>query len=316
MKVLITGGTGFLGTALGHTLWREKYNDVFRAGKKDGDLRNLDQAMDLFGRAKPEVVFHLGASVAGIGGNRRTPATLWRDNLLMGIHVLDACVAHHVRKLVLVGTTCSYPKTPPRIPFQEEDLFSGYPEDTNAPYGIAKLAVMVGAAAYAKQFGIHAVTVIPTNLYGPGDNFDPNTSHVIPAIVRKIWHAMPTGSDEARMTGVHQDVTLWGSGAATRDFLFVRDAALALVRVMERYDDEKPVNIGSGREVSIRQLAAMIGSAMKYTGNFKWNTEMPDGQPRRCLSTARATEVLGWQSTTELADGLVETVDWFAQNPA
>lgn len=308
MKILVTGGRGFLGKHLCSVLkdygpldgsGRLTYT-VVPVGRAEANLDSYSMALRLFQQQKPDVVYHLAASVGGIGANQRNPAVFWRDNLLMGVHVLDAALATNVKKLIMVGTTCSYPKSPKTIPFVEEELFQGYPEPTNAPYGIAKLALLTGAQAYKKQFGLDVVTAIPTNLYGPGDNLDPEASHVIPALMRKFMHA---AAHKAKT------VELWGTGKATRDFLFVRDAAKGLARMIN-YDRAEPVNLGSGIEVSIKQLATKIAAITHFNGTIIYDHSKPDGQPRRCLDTTYALSRLDWRASTSLDDGLDQTYEW------
>lgn len=301
MRVLVTGAAGFLGDHVCTAIGRQGMHELLITRRTETDLRSRMLTLDLMAKAKPEAVIHLAARVGGIGANQKYPATFWRENLEMGMNVLEACSLAKVKKLVMVGTTCSYPRAP-RIPFREADLFDGYPEDTNAPYGIAKRALIVGAEAYRKEFGLNAVTVIPTNLYGPWDNFDPESSHVIPAMIRKYHEAMVRDDDI---------VELWGTGSPTRDFLYVEDAAMAIVEALEKLDGPAPVNLGSGHEVSIREISQQIARMVGYRGVTKWDASQPDGQPRRCLDTSRAADLLGWRSTTTLHEGLRKTYDWW-----
>ena len=300
MNILVTGGTGFLGGHLVRVL--RDGGHVVDWSDSRYDLRDANAASALMKWKRWDVVYHLAARVGGIGYNRRYPANLWRDNLLMGLNVLDACRETNAPKLVMVGTACSYPKRPQTIPFVEDELFDGYPEETNAAYGIAKRALIAGAAAYREQYGLNVVTAIPTNLYGPGDNFDPESSHVIPAMMRKFEAAKAAG---------RPTVELWGTGSASRDFLFVEDAAAALVK-MAGYDGlEGPVNLGSGREVSISDLAEIMRGVVGYRGAIVWDDASPNGQPRRVLDCTRALKHLGWSAETALEDGLKKMYAWW-----
>lgn len=308
MKILITGGTGFLGRALQRQL---AGHEVMAVGRNGGDLCHPATAEIMLNKFRPDVVYHLAAVVGGIGANMRRPGDFWRENMLMGVNVLEACRFVGVKKVILVGTTCSYPERPKTIPFIEEELFAGYPEPTNAPYGIAKRALLEGGRAYRDQYGLDVVSCIPTNLYGPGDNFDPNTSHVIPALMRKLHTAR--SSDHYRTTG-NVKVILWGSGRATRDFLYVEDAAAGLA-LMANYDGRAgSINLGSGGEVSIRWIVSDIAMAMgidPHTLEILWDHSKPDGQPRRVLNCDKAKRYLGWESKTTLLDGLRKTYEWY-----
>lgn len=294
-RVLITGSSGFLGH---HVMERIKKLDCeyYNVSSRDGDLTNESEAMLLFHNSRPQIVIHLAALCGGIGANQKQPADFWRDNLLMGCHILEACRAYEVSKLVMVGTTCSYPKHG-EIPFKEDSLWNGYPEETNAPYGIAKRCLIEGAKAYNQQYGLDVTTLIPTNLYGPWDNVDPESSHIIPALIRKCVE------DQAQ-------IQLWGTGTATRDFLYVEDCADAIIKAIE-CKIKGPINLGSGREVSIFEIAKIISD---MTGGHRWisfDKTKPDGQPRRALDTSLAEQVLGWKATTHLEYGLKQTIDWY-----
>jgi GDP-L-fucose synthase len=295
-RVLVTGGGGFLGSHLVELLESEGH-DVTAPRRRDYDLTAMDDAARLFADAEPELVFHLAAEVGGIGANRANPGRYWYANLMMGAHVLEQSRLHGVAKLVVAGTVCSYPKHTP-VPFHEESLWDGFPEETNAPYGVAKKAVLVGAQAYRAQYGLNAVYVMPANLYGPRDNFDLETSHVIPALIRK----MVDGGDQ---------IVLWGDGSATREFLYVDDAVEGLLAAAERYDGEEPVNLGTGAEISIAALAALIAELTGYTGEIRWDTSMPNGQPRRALDASRARERFGWEARVTLPEGLERTIAWY-----
>jgi GDP-L-fucose synthase len=296
MRALVTGGGGFLGSHLVERLERDGH-DVFAARRVDYDLTRADDAQRLFSDARPEVVFHLAAEVGGIGANRANPGRYWYANLLMGAHVLEQARLHGVEKLVIAGTVCSYPKHTP-VPFSEDTLWDGYPEETNAPYGVAKKAVLVGAQAYREQYGLRSTYLLPANLYGPRDNFHATNAHVIPDLIRKMLE----GSDE---------VVLWGDGSPTREFLYVEDAVEGLVLAGERYDGEEPVNLGTGAEISIRELAELVADVTGFEGRIEWDTSMPNGQPRRSLDATRARELLGWAPRTPLREGLERTVAWY-----
>jgi GDP-L-fucose synthase len=295
-RVLVTGGGGFLGSHLVERL-RTDGLDPLVPRRSEYDLTRWDDAERLFADARPELVFHLAAEVGGIGANRANPGRYWYANLMMGAHVLELSRLNAAEKVVVAGTVCGYPKHTP-VPFHEEDLWNGYPEETNAPYGVAKKAVLVGAQSFREQYGLNAIFLLPANLYGPRDNFDLETSHVIPALVRK----MLAGEDE---------VVLWGDGSPTREFLYVEDCAEGLQLAAERYDGPDPVNLGTGTEISIRELAELIADVTGFEGEIRWDTSMPNGQPRRSLDTARARELFGFEARTPLREGLERTVAWY-----
>ena len=296
MRALVTGGGGFLGSQLVERLERDG-DEVFAARRADYDLTRAEDAERLFVDARPELVFHLAAEVGGIGANRTNPGRYWYANLVMGANVLEQARLHDVDKLVIAGTVCSYPKHTP-VPFREDTLWDGYPEETNAPYGVAKKAILVGAQAYRDQYGLRTAYLLPANLYGPRDNFHPTNAHVIPDLIRK----MVEGSDE---------IVLWGDGSPTREFLYVEDAVEGLVLAGERYDGPEPVNLGTGAEISIRELAELVADVTGFEGSITWDTSMPNGQPRRSLDASRARELLGWTPQTPLRDGLERTVAWY-----
>jgi len=297
--VLVTGAHGFLGRHAGRAL-RDAGASVFCPPRSSYDLRDRAAVDRLFADVRPEVVVHLAALCGGIGFNRAHPGRLWHDNLLMGLHALDACRAAGA-KLVLVGTTCSYPLAPP-VPFREESLYDGYPEPTNAAYGLAKRALLDGLTAYRAEYGLRGCYLIPANLYGPGDRFDPERSHVIPALIRRFAGARAAGE---------RRVTLWGTGAATRDFLYAPDAADAIARAAATHDGAEPVNLGGRQEIPVRELAGFLARLCGYAGEIAWDGQHPDGQPRRVLDATRAETLLGWRATTPLDEGLRATVTWF-----
>jgi GDP-L-fucose synthase len=301
MRVLVTGGGGFLGSHVVERL-RARGDEIVVPRRADCDLTRWDDAQQLFSDARPELVFHLAAEVGGIGANRANPGRYWYANLIMGAHVLELARLQGVAKLVVAGTVCAYPKFTP-VPFREEELWNGYPEETNAPYGVAKKSVLVGAQAYREQYGLDAIFLLPANLYGPRDNFDLETSHVIPALIRKMLE----GRDE---------VVLWGDGTPTREFLYVDDAAEAFILAAERYDGPEPVNLGTGVEISIRELAGTIAELTGFEGEIVWDTAMPNGQPRRALDASKAERLFGFRARTALRDGLAQTIAWYrAQAP-
>jgi GDP-L-fucose synthase len=281
--------------------------EPFVARRRDYDLTRDEDVERLFAESRPELVVHLAAEVGGIGANRANPGRYWYANLLMGTHVLEQSRLAAVRKLVLVGTICSYPKFTP-VPFKEKDIWEGYPEETNAPYGVAKRALLVGAQAYRDQYDLNVVYLLPVNLYGPGDNFDLEGGHVIPALIRKMVEANERGEDE---------VVLWGDGSPTREFLYVEDCAEALYLAAERYDGEDPVNLGTGEEISIKDLAELVADATGFDGEIVWDTSKPNGQPRRKLDVTRAEELFGFRARTPLGEGISKTVAWYqASRPA
>lgn len=300
-RVLLTGGHGFLGSHLRAELARRGYTNVVAPARSDYDLVDGDAIRRLLQAERPDAVVHLAARVGGIGANREHPAEFFYDNLLMGVQTLHESWSSGVAKFVAVGTVCAYPKHTP-VPFREEDLWNGYPEETNAPYGLAKKMLLVQSQAYRQQYGFNSVFVLPTNLYGPGDDFDPATSHVIPALIRKFLEAKERGDEE---------VVAWGDGSPTREFLYVEDAAHALALALERYDGPQPVNIGSSSEISILELTNAIARSVGYQGRVVWDTSKPNGQPRRKLDTSRAKDAFGFMATTPLEEGLRRTVAWY-----
>lgn len=306
-RILITGGSGFLGTHLQAALAAAGHRSVVGLDSKACDLRDLEGSKAMVSSMQPEVIFHLAARAGGIGLNQKVPGTLWRENLQMGLNVLESARAAEVRKLVLVLTCCGYPVRPKTIPFVEEEFFDGLPETTNAAYGISKRALLQGAWAYRAQYGMDIVSAIPTNLYGLHDKFEDGTSHVIPALIKKFAHAKAKG---------HSSVELWGTGRASRDFLNARDCAEALVKMMERYDDPEPINLGSGQEVTIAELTELLKKISGFSGWISWDTTKPDGQPRRVLNVERAKRCLDWKAETDLYAGLEEVYRWHTEQPA
>jgi GDP-L-fucose synthase len=298
-KILVTGGGGFVGSHLVGRL-QEQGHEPFVARRRDYDLTRWEDAERLFREAEPELVYHLAAEVGGIGANRANPGRYWYANLMMGAHVLELARINETAKVVVAGTVCAYPKFTP-VPFREDELWNGYPEETNAPYGVAKKTILVGAQAYREQYGLDAIFLLPANLYGPRDNFDLETSHVIPALIRKMVEA-------------ENEIVLWGDGSPSREFLFVDDLVEALLLAAERYDGADPVNVGTGVETSIRELAETLADVTGFDGEIVWDTSMPNGQPRRSLDASRALELFGFEAKTPLRDGLERTVAWYREN--
>ncbi|HEY3965385.1 MAG TPA: GDP-L-fucose synthase [Planctomycetaceae bacterium] len=303
-RVIVTGGAGFLGRPVCRALQRFRPAEIVVPRSADCDLRERDAIRNLFLTHDPQVVVHLAAVVGGIGANRANPGRYFYDNAIMGLQLMEEARLNNIEKFVSVGTICSYPKFT-EIPFREERLWDGYPEETNAPYGLAKKMLLVQAQAYRQQYGFNAVTLLPVNLYGPRDNFDPASSHVIPALIRKAVEARDVGQE-------HIDV--WGTGAASREFLFVRDAAEGIALAAEHYNQPEPVNLGSGQEITIGVLARMICELSGFPGEIHWDVTKPDGQPRRCLDTSRAQREFGFAASTSFREGLIETLAWFERN--
>ena len=300
-RVLVTGGSGFVGRHVIAVLRERGCRDVIAPRRVECDLTREADVARLFDAVRPEIVIHLAAVVGGIGANRIHPGRFFYENALMGLVVVEQARRWGVEKFVGIGTICSYPKFAP-VPFREDDLWNGYPEETNAPYGIAKKLLLVQGQAYRQEYGLNAIHLLPVNLYGPGDNFDPESSHVIPALIRKCVEARDAGRPE---------VIIWGDGLATREFLYVEDCAEAIVLATERYDDLEPVNIGAGFEISIHDLAALIGELTGFTGTFVFDHTKPNGQPRRMLDVARARASFGFSATTEFRPGLKQTIEWY-----
>lgn len=299
--ILVTGGSGFLGQRVCRELEAHSPASVFVPRKSEYDLRRWDAVQSAVRDSQAEIVVHLAAVVGGIGANRANAGRFFYDNAVMGIQLMEAARLAGVQKFVGLGTICSYPKFTP-VPFREDDLWNGYPEETNAPYGLAKKMLLVQAQAYRQQYGFNAIHLLPVNLYGPGDNFDPESSHVIPALIRKVVEARDRGDSE---------IVAWGTGAASREFLYVDDAARGIVLAAERYDSPEPMNLGTGREITIRELAELICDLCGFEGTIRWDASKPDGQPRRCLDVSRARDEIGFEATTDFREGLQRTIDWF-----
>lgn len=300
-RVAVTGGAGFLGSYVVDGLKKRGAAEIFVPRKAQYDLRAHAAILDFLNDSRPDMVIHLAASVGGIGANRAHPADFFYDNLMMGTQLLHESWKAGVAKFVAIGTICAYPKYTP-IPFQEEDLWLGYPEETNAPYGLAKKMLLVQSQAYRQQYGYNSIFLLPTNLYGPGDNFDPDSSHVIPALIRKCVEAQERG-DAA--------ITVWGDGSPTREFLYVADCAEGILRAAEAYDESEPVNLGSAFEISIRDLVELIARETGFTGELLWDTTKPNGQPRRKIGTARAKALFGFEAATPFNVGLKQTIEWY-----
>jgi GDP-L-fucose synthase len=300
-RVLVTGGSGFLGSAVMTKLRDRGYRNIIVPRSKDYDLRDQEIIKKLYQESKPEIVIHLAAVVGGIGANRANPGRFFYDNAVMGIQMMEYARRFGVEKFVAVGTICAYPKFAP-IPFKEEELWNGYPEETNAPYGLAKKMLLVQAQAYRAQYGFNAIYLLPVNLYGPGDSFDLETSHVIPTLIRKCVEAKENNDAE---------IVLWGDGSPTREFLYVEDAAEGIIKATQKYDGSEPVNLGTGKEISIRDLAHMIAEQVGFSGRIVWDTTRPNGQPRRCLDVSRAERYFGFRAQCGLREGIAKTIEWF-----
>jgi GDP-L-fucose synthase len=302
-RVVVTGGAGFLGRAVCERLAREGPAEIIVPRRKNCDLCDRAAVRTLMRESRPEVVLHLAAVVGGIGANREHPGLFFYENLLMGVQLMEEARLAGVAKFVGLGTICSYPKFTP-VPFKEDDLWNGYPEETNAPYGLAKKMLLVQAQAYRQEYGFNAITLLPVNLYGPRDNFDPASSHVIPALIRKAIEARDANRDH---------IEAWGTGSASREFLYVDDAADGIVRATLAYDKPEPVNLGSGREITIKALTELVCEVVGFRGEICWDPTKPDGQPRRCLDTHRARMEFGFEASTPFREGLEKTVAWYEQ---
>ncbi|BFU97055.1 MAG: GDP-L-fucose synthase [Nitrospira sp.] len=302
--MVVTGGAGFLGSFVVAHLQARGCSQVIVPRSRQYDLVQMAAVQQLYADARPDVVIHLAARVGGIGANQANPGRFFYDNLMMGTQLIEVGRLRGIRKFVALGTICAYPKFAP-IPFKEDDMWNGYPEETNAPYGLAKKMMLVQSQAYRQQYGFNSIVLFPVNLYGPRDNFDLETSHVIPALIRKCTQAMEAGS---------HSLTLWGDGSPSREFLYVEDASEGILSAAELYDGDLPVNLGTGEEVTIRNLAALIADEVGFRGRIEWDTTKPNGQPRRCLDVNRAKQLFGFQARHQLRDGLRKTIRWFLDN--
>lgn len=303
-RAVVTGGAGFLGSVVVQKLAERGCRSIFVPRSKQYDLRNRDDIVRVYEQTNPDVVIHLAATVGGIGANRANPGRFFYDNAIMGIQLMEYARQFQIAKFVAIGTVCAYPKFTP-VPFSEDELWNGYPEETNAPYGLAKKMLLVQAQGYRAQYGFNAIYLLPVNLYGPRDNFDLETSHVIPALIRKCVEAKENGKPE---------IELWGDGSPTREFLYVEDAAEGILLAAEKYDGADPVNLGSGEEISIRDLVVMVAGEVGFNGGIKWDKTKPNGQPRRCLDISRAKRAFGFQAKQKLNQGIAKTVAWYLEN--
>ncbi len=303
-RITVTGGAGFLGKNIVGKLKEKGCGDIFVPRSKDYDLVKMEDVRRLYADADPDIVIHLAAVVGGIGANMENPGRFFYDNLMMGVQMMEQGRLNGLEKFVAVGTICCYPKFTP-VPFKEENLWNGYPEETNAPYGLAKKMMLVQSHAYRQQYDFNSIFLLPVNLYGPGDNFDPCSSHVIPALIKKCFEAIDSGSDS---------IIVWGTGKATREFLYVRDAAEAIVLAAEKYNKSEPVNIGAGFEISIKDLVDLIVNITGFSGEVIWDDSKPDGQPRRCLDVSRAEREFGFRAKMGFEEGLKRTVEWYEEN--
>ena len=300
-RVVVTGGAGFLGSVVVEQLRARGCREIVVPRSREYDLVDMEGVRRLYEDAKPHLLIHLAARVGGIGANQANPGRFFYDNLMMGTQLIEAGRRRGLNKLVAIGTICAYPKFAP-VPFKEDDLWAGYPEETNAPYGLAKKMILVQSQAYRRQYGFNSIVLFPVNLYGPGDNFDLETSHVIPALIRKCAEAQRDGKAE---------IVLWGDGTPTREFLYVDDAAEGILLAAEQYNDSTPLNLGTGEEITIKQLANLIATEVGYQGRILWDHTKPNGQPRRCLDVSRMKQALGFQAKHSLRDGLKKTIDWY-----
>jgi GDP-L-fucose synthase len=303
-RILVTGGAGFLGRYVVKKLEERGCKEIFVPRSKDYNLVEMEAVKRLYKDAKPDIVIHLAAIVGGIGANRENPGEFFYKNLMMGVQMMEHGRLFGAEKFTAIGTICAYPKFTP-VPFREEDLWNGYPEETNAPYGLAKKMLLIQSQAYRQQYGFNCIYLLPVNLYGPGDNFDPSSSHVIPALIKKVFDAKDEGK---------KHIVVWGTGKATREFLYAEDAAEGIVLATEKYNKPEPINLGAGFEISIRQLAELICELTEFEGEIEWDTSKPDGQPRRCLDVSKAKREFGFEAKTTLREGLKKTIEWYAIN--
>ena len=300
-RIVLTGGAGFLGTFVEDKLRARGFRNIFIPRRKDFDLTKESDVLRLYKEQRPDIVMHMAAEVGGIGANRDNPGRFFFANLAMGMHLIEQARANHIKKFLQVGTICAYPKFTP-VPFHESELWNGYPEETNAPYGVAKKALLVMCQSYRAQYGLNAIYLLPVNLFGPRDNFHPHSSHVIPALIRKCVEARDAGAEK---------IDAWGTGSASREFLYVEDCAEGLITALEKYNSPEPVNLGSGREITIKALTELIAKTADFKGRIVWDPTKPDGQPRRCLDVERARKEMGFVAQTTLENGLATTIKWF-----
>jgi GDP-L-fucose synthase len=305
-RIVVTGGAGFLGSNVVKKLEERGCKNIFVPRSRDYNLVDMEAVKRLYRDAKPDIVIHLAARVGGIGANMKNPGSFFYDNLMMGVQLIEVGRQAGIEKFVAIGTICAYPKFTP-VPFKEENLWNGYPEETNAPYGLAKKMLLVQSQAYRQQYGFNAIYLLPVNLYGPGDNFDPESSHVIPALIKKVFDAKDKGE---------KSIVAWGSGKPTREFLYVDDAAEGIVLATEKYNKAEPVNLGAGFEISIKDLAELICELAGFDGEIEWDTTKPDGQPRRCLDTSKAKQEFGFVAKTDFREGLKRTINWYKSSDA
>ena len=303
-RIVVTGGAGFLGGYVTEALARRGCETILVPKIEDYDFVNMDDVVRMYETMKPDILIHLAAVVGGIGANREHPGEFFYKNLMMGLQLIEQGRLHDIEKFVAIGTICAYPKFTP-VPFKEEDLWNGYPEETNAPYGLAKKMLLVQSQAYRQEYGFNSIFLLPVNLYGPGDNFDAASSHVIPALIKKCVDAIENGADY---------IECWGTGNASREFIYAADAAEGILLATEHYDGAEPVNIGAGFEITIRELAEKMAELTGFDGEINWDSSRPDGQPRRCLDTSRAKELFGFEAKTPFEEGLKATIKWYKQN--